>query len=1244
MHDTMLVYVSLVVCVLIMSGESCIEKERQALLDSKADLQDPQNMLQEWGGGLEENKDYCKWLGVNCNNHTGRVIGLDLSTSNGLAGNISPSQPLPNQLQYLNLYGIDFRSNTIPSFLGSLTNLQSLVISEANLMGPIPSQLGNISRLVHLDLTGNNLVGSIPFSLGELKSVTYLDLSFNQLGGVIPKSFGNHSSLVQLYLSRNFLNGSIPDFVRCSNLSESHLNDNNLHGGLPNFTRCSFLSVLYPFNNSLNGSIPDFTDCLSLMTLYLANNQLSVGQLLNRVNVDARHNSLDGSLSDFTRCQSQQHLNHSSNRLNGNSPHGSGQVSNLQYLDVSYNSLHGSIPDFTGCPSLNSLYLSSNWLSGNLPNSIGQLAHLIDLDVSNNSFEGVISDVHLQTFIQLAVLDLSSNSFAFELSSIPTQLETLNLQSCKLGPSFLMWLKTQKSYSHLDISSAGISDNVPVWFWDLPSGLAFPNFPLNEIKGKLQPGFSGNLSLLCHFNWGLNFLDLSNNSFSGSLPDCFQNTILVLKLSNNNLSDKIPSSLGSLSKLEALYLRSNSFAGELPMSLSNCTSLRFLDVGENKLSGVIPEWIGEKLSELYVLVLGSNRFSGRLPSQCWQTTRAPQNPIRIGEGSESLEEYQWKIDKKGAPEAVGKGKEKLEHFGIKLEEEEEESKKSQTAHGNQQKTCYKCHNLGHYAFECPLKNKRKDQNKVSSYKASTSNLEEGMDSNSTSSDDYLKHSKCSYCNTVHGSKAETHKDADIWLLAVIMKRHEPITPFHCACSQPIYRFMEKPTLSYGKWQRPVRYSSGISNKWHQSKTLGRPPRRIVQTEFVQRRNKREEEERKYGHFANKCSPLHQVQPTVSLKYPEFIHFKTRGIIKGTDEGTWDDFWIEGQKKFLFTYDIGEVIINNEKSGCMIPGVHYAPEITLNILSIDLLRQQGFELIFEEGKCTLEYMFKTKQGKNLDVDRMKQMHNNYLDDYFESLDKERIDREVEKARFLETTEQPEVHNFHGFVDFLDLIKKDEIVSREWDAYRDRFDKVLKWFYNHYLQKGLPGIIPPTIDGITIHLFDLYKLMENMGGYLSVHFGLEFGALAEVLGLTRSDGEKIRKCYETYLEVFVSYYKTARAPQNPIRIGEGSESLEEYQWKIDKKGAPEAVGKGKEKLEHFGIKLEEEEESKQSQTAHGNQQKTCYKCHNLGHYAFECPLKNKRKDQNKVSSYKASTSNLEEGMDSNSTSSDDYLIIT
>nr|GEY34238.1 hypothetical protein [Tanacetum cinerariifolium] len=61
-----------------------------------------------------------------------------------------------------------------------------------------------------------------------------------------------------------------------------------------------------------------------------------------------------------------------------------------------------------------------------------------------------------------------------------------------------------------------------------------------------------------------------------------------------------------------------------------------------------------------------------------------------------------------------------------------------------------------------------------------------------------------------------------------------------------------------------------------------------------------------GHFANACpqddTKTTQKQekettaaipslpePKVSIKYPEFIHFRTRGIIDGTDKGSWDDF-------------------------------------------------------------------------------------------------------------------------------------------------------------------------------------------------------------------------------------------------------------------------------------------------------------------------------------------------------------------
>ncbi|GJU89804.1 ARID DNA-binding domain-containing protein [Tanacetum coccineum] len=192
-----------------------------------------------------------------------------------------------------------------------------------------------------------------------------------------------------------------------------------------------------------------------------------------------------------------------------------------------------------------------------------------------------------------------------------------------------------------------------------------------------------------------------------------------------------------------------------------------------------------------------------------------------------------------------------------------------------------------------------------------------------------------------------------------------------------------------------------------------------------------------GHFANKCPPNNQGQPKISLKYHDSIHFKTKGIVKGTDMETWDDFWyvctttnkhltsnlkyfsnfkeeflvekMEDQRKFLFTYGMGEVLIKNGSNGYLIPGVHYAPEVTLNILSISLLKQQGFDINFEGDRCTLEYMFKNQQGQNMDVDRMRQKHNDYLDEYYESLDKERKGREEEMPRYMEDTQ--EIHTFN-----------------------------------------------------------------------------------------------------------------------------------------------------------------------------------------------------------------------------------------
>nr|GEW51704.1 ARID DNA-binding domain-containing protein [Tanacetum cinerariifolium] len=202
------------------------------------------------------------------------------------------------------------------------------------------------------------------------------------------------------------------------------------------------------------------------------------------------------------------------------------------------------------------------------------------------------------------------------------------------------------------------------------------------------------------------------------------------------------------------------------------------------------------------------------------------------------------------------------------------------------------------------------------------------------------------------------------------------------------------------------------------------------------------------------------------------------------------------------------------------------EVTLNILSIDLLEKQGYEIKYKGNRCSLVYMFNNKESQKFDEDRMRTMHNQYLEEFFKSLDASMDEDLIQIKGNLYSTK---VNNFKEYVAFLNLIKRDEVVSQEWDIFINKFNKVVKWFYNCYLERSLPGPIPPTINGVQIHLFDLYKLVEELGGYLSVYFSQEFNTIREILGLSKGNGEEIKRCYINYLDVFTSYFETARAPQ-------------------------------------------------------------------------------------------------------------------
>nr|POF00236.1 leucine-rich repeat receptor-like protein kinase pxc2 [Quercus suber] len=140
----------------------------------------------------------------------------------------------------------------------------------------------------------------------------------------------------------------------------------------------------------------------------------------------------------------------------------------LVVLSLAENQLWGSLPDFAMFPSLKEIYLSSNKLNGTMPKTIGNLHNLEHLDVSLNYLQGVISEAHFSNLSKLLSLDLSGNSLTLEFDFNwvpPFQLDELYLRSCKLGPRFPNWIRTQRNVTILDISNAQISDTVPAeWF------------------------------------------------------------------------------------------------------------------------------------------------------------------------------------------------------------------------------------------------------------------------------------------------------------------------------------------------------------------------------------------------------------------------------------------------------------------------------------------------------------------------------------------------------------------------------------------------------------------------------------------------------------------------------------------------------------------------------------------------------------------------------------------------------------
>lgn len=289
----------------------------------------------------------------------------------------------------------------------------------------------------------------------------------------------------------------------------------------------------------------------------------------------------------------------------------------ITVLRLSGAGLRGPIPAvISTLTELRELDLSNNFLSGAVPISLSALKKLESLNLSNNLLSGDLTPGLFCSYGNMRFLDVSRNNLTGEIPVCIADLdkiEKLNLAYNRFT-SLLPWqLGAMVSLKELRVSNNKLSGELPA---ELGTGgtrvtakktarTTTMRVPTVEVIDVSNNQFTGGIP----DEWGnipnLRELSAENCGLTGSLPATIQKWegIWVIRLANNRLSGVIPP-FNAMS-LKELVIDNNRFTGTLPVSFSDAPALRTLSATNNRLT-LIPNLA--KSRRLDTVRLDSNRL------------------------------------------------------------------------------------------------------------------------------------------------------------------------------------------------------------------------------------------------------------------------------------------------------------------------------------------------------------------------------------------------------------------------------------------------------------------------------------------------------------------------------------------------------------------------------------------------------------------------------------------------------------